>query len=617
MKYLQKLINDRKDGKEYQWLEEYKNNCHKKHKIKHLVCGNEYEIRPYNFKQNTKCPYCTNRKSKDYLQKLIDERIDGKEYEWLEKYKGISSVKHKIKHLVCGNEYEVRPNRFQQNNSCPYCAGLRIKETNYLQKLIDNRVDGKEYQWLDECKRGNTQIKHKIKHLVCGNEYEVFLSNFRKGDKCPFCTGRRTKNYLEKIINDRIDGKEYQWLEKYKGKAQIKHKIKHLVCGHEYEVRPNCFQQGKKCPECTKKKMGKNFIKPNYLENLLLESIKKDGHEYEWLEKYKENCELKHKIKHLVCGNIFFLRPKNFKQGNRCPRCKNIISDTEIELLNYIKKIYKGKILSNDRSVLKTHELDIFLPDLKLAFEFNGLYWHSEKFKDRNYHKNKMAECHEKGIRLIQIWENEWTNFIKRKIIKSKIKYLLNQIAPSNRIYARKCYIKKISKKKADSFLNNNHIQGKSSKYLKTYGMFYKETKKLVAVMTFAQGLANRGSVDIELNRYTTKKFHNIIGGFSKMLSFALNKNKWKELYSYADLRLSDGNLYESNGWKRMGYVSPDYYYFDKSSKDVFHKSLFKKSNIKSKFPEIYDEKLTEKEMMEKTKYLRIWDCGKIKYSYK
>ena len=225
-----------------------------------------------------------------------------------------------------------------------------------------------------------------------------------------------------------------------------------------------------------------------------------------------------------------------------------------------------------------------------------------------------MAECYEKGIRLIQIWENEWTNFIKRKIIKSKIKYLLNQIKPEKRIFARKCYIKEISKEKANNFLNNNHIQGKSSKYLKCYGMFYKETKKLVAVMTFSKGLANRGSDDIELSRYTTKKFHNVIGGFSKMLNYAIKENNWKEIYSYADLRLSDGNLYESNGWKMIKYVSPDYYYTD--GKDVFHKSLFKRKNIKSKFPEIYDNNLTEREMMKKTKYLRIWDCGKIKYKY-
>jgi len=705
--YLQELLNKREDGKEYKWLEDYKGECHKKHKIKHLVCENEYEVRPNDFRQGTRCPECAiKKKQKIYLQKLLDNAKDGKDYKWLEDYKGSNKIKHKIKHLVCGNEYEVRPNDFRQGNRCPFCFGKFIYKTsnlNYLQELLNKTKDGKDYKWLEEYK-GNNKLKHKIKHLVCGNEYDVAANCFQQGNRCPFCANNykirnKTSNYkirnfkkliqeylqsllnktkdgkdyqwleeykgdchikhkikhlvcgneyevtpnhfqqknrcpycfgsniyknkkldyLQSLLNEAKDGKDYKWLEEYKGKCHKKHKIKHLVCGNEYEVKPINFQQGKRCPFCANKNRNLSNIKKDYLISLL-NDINDCEKEYEWQEEYKNNNKLKHKIKHLVCGTEYKVRPNDFQQGYRCPKCKNIISNTEVELLKYIKKLYKGKILSNNRSILNGKELDIYLPDLKLAFEFNGLYWHSEKGSkgrcDKDYHYNKMAECHNEGIRLIQIWENEWTDLKKKKIIKSKIKYLLNQIKPEKRIFARKCYIKEISKEKCNNFLNNNHIQGKSSNYLKTYGMFYKETKKLVAVMTFSKGLANRGSNDIELSRYTTKKFHNVIGGFSKMLSFAINENKWKEIYSYADLRLSDGNLYESNGWKKVSYAKPDYYYADVSKQLVFHKSLFKKSNIKSKFPEIYDEKLTEKEMMEKTKYLRIWDCGKIKYKY-
>jgi hypothetical protein len=544
----------------------------------------------------------------DYLQEILNKTKDSKDYQWLEKYKGECHKKHKIKHLLCKTEYEVRPNDFQQGRRCPVCFGR--KNINYLNDLLDKRQDGKEYEWQEDYK-GRNSIKHKIKHLVCNNEYEVTPQVFNKGCKCPYCSGHKVINYLEKLKENRKDGDEYEWQEEYKGSYKLKHKIKHLICGQKYKVTPDLFIKGNKCPYC------KQLKKDNYLNKLLLKA--KDGKEYQWLDDYKGKNNIKHKIKHLVCGSINNVTPHNFQEGCRCPKCsKKQFSRGEKSLLKYIQKLYKDKLISNDKSILKKHEIDIYLPKLKLAFEFNGLYWHSEKGSrgrcDRNYHKNKLEECHNKGVRLIQIWENEWKHPKKKKIIKSKIKYLLNQIKPEKRIYARKCYIKEISTSKCNNFLNNNHIQGKSSKYLKCYGLFYKETKKLVAVMTFAQGNANRGSDDIELSRYTTKKFHNIIGGFSKMLSFAIKENNFKEIYSYADLRLSDGNLYESNGWKMIKYVSPDYYYTD--SKDVFHKSLFKKSNIKTKLPEVYDETLTEKQMMEKTKYLRIWDCGKVKYKY-
>jgi len=557
-----------------------------------------------------------------YLQNLLNKRQDGKDYKWLEEYKGECHKKHKIKHLVCGHIYEVQPSNFQQGNSCPKCSpsktGLKLVKKNYLENLLNEAQDGKDYKWLEEYK-GECHKKHKIKHLVCGHIYETAPNYFQQGNRCPKCAnkirGQKVsiqKNYLEKLLNDAEDGKDYKWLEEYKGSTK-KCKLKHLTCGYIYDVRPTNFQQGFRCPKCAF-----NFTPENYLQVLLDKT--KDGKEYKWLEEYKGRNFIKHKIKHLVCDYDYKSTPRNFQQGNRCPKCsKKQSSRGEKSLLKYIQKIFKGKILSNDRSILKNRkELDIYLPDLKLAFEFNGLYWHSEKGSkgkcDRNYHKNKLEECHNKGIRLIQIWENEWTDLKKKKIIKSKIKYLLNQIKPENRIFARKCYIKEIPTKKCNNFLNNNHIQGKSSKYLKTYGLSYKETKKLVAVMTFAQGNANRGSDDIELSRYTTKKFHNVIGGFSKMLNYAINENNWKEIYSYADLRLSDGNLYESNGWKMIKYVSPDYYYTD--GKDVFHKSLFKRKNIKTKISEVYDENLTEREMMEKTKYVRLWDCGKVKYKY-
>ena len=42
-------------------------------------------------------------------------------------------------------------------------------------------------------------------------------------------------------------------------------------------------------------------------------------------------------------------------------------------------------------------EKDVYIPDY-LALEFNGLYWHSEFGKDKNYHLNKTLLCKEQDI---------------------------------------------------------------------------------------------------------------------------------------------------------------------------------------------------------------------------
>ena len=64
-----------------------------------------------------------------------------------------------------------------------------------------------------------------------------------------------------------------------------------------------------------------------------------------------------------------------------------------------------------NRIILEGKEVDILISSLGIAFEFNGLRWHSEEFgKDKNYHLNKLNECNKQGIKLIQIFEDEYVN---------------------------------------------------------------------------------------------------------------------------------------------------------------------------------------------------------------
>lgn len=83
-------------------------------------------------------------------------------------------------------------------------------------------------------------------------------------------------------------------------------------------------------------------------------------------------------------------------------------SRAEDVLRQDISTIYKGTIISNTRKVIKPLELDLYLPELKIAVEYNGTYWHSIKNnKNVNYHLNKSLLCRQLGIRLIHIYEFE------------------------------------------------------------------------------------------------------------------------------------------------------------------------------------------------------------------
>ena len=102
-------------------------------------------------------------------------------------------------------------------------------------------------------------------------------------------------------------------------------------------------------------------------------------------------------------------------------------SKGEKEVLEFVKSIYSGTIIENDRTQMtpndengwiENHELDIWLPDIKVAIEFNGTYWHSLPNKIES-DKFKKIQCESKGIRLLTISESDWNN--EQDICKSKI----------------------------------------------------------------------------------------------------------------------------------------------------------------------------------------------------
>ena len=82
-------------------------------------------------------------------------------------------------------------------------------------------------------------------------------------------------------------------------------------------------------------------------------------------------------------------------------------SDAQFELFQFISSLYDGVKLQNFRG-FKKYELDIYLPQINLAFEYNGLYWHSSKLKLKFYHSDKIAFFFSRNIDIINICEDDW-----------------------------------------------------------------------------------------------------------------------------------------------------------------------------------------------------------------
>lgn len=315
------------------------------------------------------------------------------------------------------------------------------------------------------------------------------------------------------------------------------------------------------------------------------------------------------------CNTYYNISYKNLYQRLHiqksipCTTCNPLqkpFSNAEKEICDFIKDNFTGEIITNEKKIIKG-ELDIYIPELNLAIEYNGVYWHSELFKDDNYHLRKTNLCYEQNIQLIHIFEDEWER--KEDIVKSRILNLLSNTP--NKIYARKCEIREVNDNKTiREFLNDNHIQGFVGSRVKI-GLFYDNI--LVSLMTFGNLRKNLGNASIEgkyeLLRFCNKINTNVVGGASKILKYFINKYKPESVLTYADRRWSVGSMYQQLGFDFIADTPPNYFYV--MGKQRFNRFNFRKDVL---VKEGYDQTLTEREIMLSRGYYRIYDCGSKKY---
>jgi hypothetical protein len=324
------------------------------------------------------------------------------------------------------------------------------------------------------------------------------------------------------------------------------------------------------------------------------------------LEDFK-GVEFRYKFQCLKCENVF---EDNLRDGKipRCcicfPHAKSIL---ENNIHDFLKLCNVPNISRNSKSIIPPLELDLYLPNHKLAIEFNGVFWHSENSPggtSPQYHLNKTKLCEEKGIQLLHIFEDEWIE--KQEIVKSIIKNKLGLI--ENKIYARNCEIRDVSNEEAYNFLFDNHLQTPvNSKH--NFGLYTKDNE-LMYLIGLSKPRFNK-KYEYELVRSCPRISTSVIGGFSKLLNYAVKTLQIKSLVSYVDKRYFTGSGYNDKNWKLAHETTPNYFY---TTGNVLRESRvkFQKHKLKHLFPDLYDAKLTEWQIMQLAGYDRIWDCGNL-----
>ena len=293
-----------------------------------------------------------------------------------------------------------------------------------------------------------------------------------------------------------------------------------------------------------------------------------------------------------------------------CPECYSSTKrKSQNEVYNFIKSHYPGTIMTDDRTLISPKELDIYVPEKMIAFEYCGNIWHSEKFgKDKNYHFDKYKQCLEKGVQLISIFEDEWK--LKKDICMCRIKNLMG--IQSNSIYARECNVSILEQEKAKDFLNNNHLQGFCSADIH-YGLTY--DNKIVSIMSFKNMEDTSKPHDWELVRFANVINSRIVGSASKLLKQFTATHKGVSLSTFSDSRWCNGSFYEKIGFTFDYEIDPSYYYVGNYTNwRLRHRFTFNKNRLMEIFKET-DTQKTEHQIALENGLFRVYDCGHKKYS--
>lgn len=449
--------------------------------------------------------------------------------------------------------------------------------------------------------------------IIKNMEYSLYYKSAIKNNKngIYYCT-KCVKNHRTKETMFKKYGVEYPIQN-----IDIKNKIKNTNFeryGYEYPLQNIKIQEKQISTNIRKYNVSyvslNNDIRKKQTINKILNLIPKYTN-YDFLSYDYESklIELKCDKNHLFTISRKLLYGRFLENTIICPKCNPIdkkISGKEIGIFNFIETCYGDHVIKNSKNIINPYELDIYLPKLKLAFEFNGLYWHSELFKDSNYHKIKTDLCLDKGIQLIHIYEDDWV--YKQNIIKSIILNKLNKNVDMDIIELEKMHIKEINDNDlVKNFLNDNHIQGYIKSSIKI-GIFYKN--QLVSIMIIAK-LKKSKNNDYEILRYCNKLNFNITDGLQKLFNYFLDNFKYDKIIFNIDRTYSNGEYLEMLGFKLESTSQPNYYYIlDRKRKNKFN---YKKSNLIKKG---FDSNKTEHQIMFNNKNYRIYDSGYNKYVY-
>jgi hypothetical protein len=624
-------------------------------------CNHEFIKSLYVFENNKglSCPECN---SGNKLRTGIEPNLPKPEFKTTNRYAQLLNIiKSKnvtiiddsnVDHVRCEcNEcnnifYKSLENVARSKNTCPHCYKLvqSNKKLETSKDIILKRIEQSNIRLIGDYI--GIKKHQDVRCVKCDTIFNAtpiaILSAFEKNPNsshCPTCNdNKRIANKHGTALNyiDLVKAKGYTILTEGPYTRRGKVEVINPKCGHQFETELHYIANGDvECSICGREELSKITIARNIQKSL------------EWQETAPECKVFKSEVdkftnqtyntyKHIINPNDYprglagvpdayqldHILSKNFcyTYGLSAEFCGSL--DNLQMLSNTENNIKRAKFLLNTPKKLMQYVPSIALKDL-----FNdelGIYGtvkqSSVYFKNLDFYvylvlhddiveDTLLTEVSKLTPNSYIFLEDEWRN--NAPLIYDKIIHKLHN-GNKIKIGARKCTIKYVDYSEIKEFTNINHLQGSisgpSAKYL---GAYY--DNELVAMMSFCtprnKGLQNKyaNKNAYELLRFCTDTNYTLPGIASKMLAFFKNTNDWDVIYSYADKRFSNGNLYNKLGFNKIEDTDKGYFYIKDGVK--YNRTQFQKSKLSEKL-EYFDESLSEVVNMSNNGYTKVYDLG-------
>lgn len=504
--------------------------------------------------------------------------------------------------------YTKKPERYE-----------KLKQT-FIDKCAER---WNEYELLGEYQNKDTKIL--FRHKTCGNEFLMSPHNFKGGHGCPKCALKQKAESLKKAKGNKFLGiinnsnGEYELRSEYVN-YRTPVSVFHKKCGRTFSRIPNTIltgsYSGELCSLCARDTDTKNKTYSLEEANERLSSI---NSEYEFVT--YSGASHKAEVRHKVCGHKFDVKKAGpFILGDgHCPKCTTNISKVEREIYEWVKTLCPNAEQSV-RDVPNVSEIDVLIRDKGVGIEYNGHWWHSVQCLTRidektgkprmtyaeakKFHYLKSFWAEKASIRLIHIWDYEWADERKQRVLKNIILGALGMLP--ERYYARNTICKHYEQgctrwKELGEFFENNNIQGNRG----GSHVFTLEDKDGRILMAYKFGRPSGGRAkklyEYEMVRGASAPGVQVVGGASKL---------WKH---FVDTLHPNSVVY---------YI--DYNYFDgKSVEKLGGKFVISQPGVKNYWVDTEEVKNREparhaevKKAIEEGKVLEMWNAGTKTYAF-